>query len=54
LFQPLLYQVAAAALSPGDITWPVRSVFARQKNARVMMMDAMLSTRLKPMARAKS
>jgi NADH dehydrogenase len=39
LFQPLLYQVAAAALSPGDIAWPVRSVFARQKNVRVMMMD---------------
>ena len=25
LFQPLLYQVATAALSPGDIAWPVRS-----------------------------
>jgi NADH dehydrogenase len=39
LFQPLLYQVATAALSPGDIAWPVRSIFARQKNVRVMMLD---------------
>jgi NADH dehydrogenase len=29
LFQPLLYQVATAALSPGDIAWPVRTVFRR-------------------------
>jgi NADH dehydrogenase len=39
LFQPLLYQVATAALSPADIAWPVRSVFASQKNATVLMMD---------------
>ena len=39
LFQPLLYQVATAALSPGDITWPVRSIFARQKNVTTLMMD---------------
>jgi NADH dehydrogenase len=39
LFQPLLYQVATAALSPGDIAWPVRSIFAKQKNVRVLMMD---------------
>ena len=39
LFQPLLYQVATAALSPGDIAWPVRSVFASQKNVRVVMME---------------
>ena len=39
LFQPLLYQVATAALSPGDIAWPIRSIFARQKNVRVVMMD---------------
>ena len=37
LFQPLLYQVATAALSPGDIAVPIRSVFARQKNVRVIM-----------------
>jgi NADH dehydrogenase len=39
LFQPLLYQVATAALSPGDIAWHVRSIFAGQKNIRVVMMD---------------
>lgn len=37
LFQPLLYQVATAALSPADIAWPVRGLLARQKNARVVM-----------------
>jgi NADH:ubiquinone reductase (H+-translocating) len=37
LFQPLLYQVATAALSPGDIAWPFRSLFRRQANVRVMM-----------------
>ena len=37
LFQPLLYQVATAALSPGDIAWPIRSILKRQKNARVIM-----------------
>ena len=37
LFQPLLYQVATAALSPGDIAWPVRSVFRRQRHVTVLM-----------------
>ncbi len=38
LFQPLLYQVAAAALNPGDIAYPIRSVFRRQGNvARVLL-----------------
>ncbi|MGH8952582.1 MAG: NAD(P)/FAD-dependent oxidoreductase [Acidimicrobiia bacterium] len=32
LFQPLLYQVAAAALNPSDIAYPIRSVFRRQRN----------------------
>ena len=36
LFQPLLYQVATAALSPGDIAVPIRSVFSKQKNVRVI------------------
>lgn len=40
LFQPLLYQVATAALSPGDIAWPARSVFRRQRNATVLMATA--------------
>src|ERR1700755_626455 len=39
LFQPLLYQVATAALSPGDIAWPLRSVFDSQKHVRVVMME---------------
>ncbi|MDO9710692.1 NAD(P)/FAD-dependent oxidoreductase [Paracraurococcus lichenis] len=39
LFQPLLYQVATAALSPGDIAWPVRSIFRRQRNLRVVMAE---------------
>ncbi len=37
LFQPLLYQVATAGLSPADIAWPVRSLLRRQRNARVLM-----------------
>ncbi|MGH8946735.1 MAG: NAD(P)/FAD-dependent oxidoreductase [Acidimicrobiia bacterium] len=38
LFQPLLYQVAAAALNPSDIAYPIRSVFRRQENVgRVLL-----------------
>ena len=37
LFQPLLYQVATAGLSPADIAWPVRQLFRRQQNLRVLM-----------------
>jgi NADH dehydrogenase len=37
LFQPLLYQVATAALYPGDIAWPLRTVFRSQRNVRVVM-----------------
>ena len=37
LFQPLLYQVATAGLSPGDIATPIRSLVARQSNVRVRM-----------------
>jgi NADH dehydrogenase len=37
LFQPLLYQVATAALSPGDIAWPLRTAFRSQPNVRVVM-----------------
>jgi NADH dehydrogenase len=36
-FQPLLYQVATAALSPADIAWPVRGILKRQENATVLM-----------------
>jgi NADH:ubiquinone reductase (H+-translocating) len=37
LFQPLLYQVATAALNPGDIAYPIRSVLRKQKNARTIL-----------------
>jgi NADH dehydrogenase len=37
LFQPLLYQVATAALSPADIAEPIRSILRRQTNARVLL-----------------
>jgi NADH dehydrogenase len=40
LFQPLLYQVATAALSPTDIAAPIRQVLRRQKNATVIMGEA--------------
>ena len=39
LFQPLLYQVATAALSPGDIAYPIRSILRRQANADVLLAD---------------
>lgn len=37
LFQPLLYQVATAGLSPAQIAMPIRRVLSRQKNATVLM-----------------
>ena len=37
LFQPLLYQVATASLSPADIATPIRSLFATQPNAEVRL-----------------
>ncbi|MDP9268232.1 MAG: NAD(P)/FAD-dependent oxidoreductase [Acidobacteriota bacterium] len=36
-FQPLLYQVATAGLSPGDIAKPIREILRHQKNAEVLM-----------------
>ena len=36
-FQPLLYQVATAVLSPADIAWPIRGILRRQKNVTVLM-----------------
>ena len=48
VFQPLLYQVATAALSPADIAGPIRSIFRRARNVRVLLdevtgVDARLS-----------
>lgn len=37
LFQPLLYQVATAALSPSEIAWPIRHILRNQSNVRVIM-----------------
>ncbi len=37
LFQPLLYQVATAGLSPADIASPIRSILARAKNVNVVL-----------------
>src|SRR6266498_319884 len=37
LFQPLVYQVATGALSPGEISSPLRSVFKRDRNVRVLL-----------------
>ncbi|RPH64055.1 MAG: NAD(P)/FAD-dependent oxidoreductase [Acidobacteria bacterium] len=39
LFQPLLYQVATASLSPADIASPIRHVLSRQTNTRVLLAD---------------
>src|SRR5688500_9235410 len=39
VFQPLLYQVATAALSPADIAEPLRHVLRRQENIEVLMAD---------------
>ncbi len=39
LFQPLLYQVATAGLSPADIASPIRSIVGRQRNTRVMLAE---------------
>src|SRR3712207_1359149 len=39
LFQPLTYQVATGALSPGEIAYPLRSIFKRHGNVRVLMAE---------------
>src|ERR1700679_4108981 len=36
-FQPLLYQVALAVLSPADIAQPIRSIFSKKRNMDVLM-----------------
>jgi NADH:quinone reductase (non-electrogenic) len=40
VFQPLLYQVATATLSPGDIAAPIRWILRRVRNVRVLMAEA--------------
>jgi len=39
VFQPLLYQVATAALSPADVAYPIRAALRHQANARVLLAD---------------
>jgi NADH:ubiquinone reductase (H+-translocating) len=39
LFQPLLYQVATASLSPGDIAQPIRSILRKHRNVRVLQAE---------------
>src|SRR5215208_903810 len=40
VFQPLLYQVATASLSPGDVASPIRWILRRQKNVEVLLAEA--------------
>src|ERR1700724_3606449 len=40
-FQPLLYQVATAALSPAEVAWPIRHILRRQDNATVFMAEVL-------------
>jgi NADH dehydrogenase len=40
IFQPLLYQVATAALAPSDITAPIRWILRRQRNTEVLLAEA--------------
>lgn len=40
LFQPLLYQVATAALNPSDIAAPIRAILRKQKNVQVILGEA--------------
>ena len=39
LFQPLTYQIATGALSPGEVAYPLRAIFKRSRNVRVLMAD---------------
>src|SRR5215208_1108255 len=41
LFQPLTYQVATGALSPGEVAYPLRAIFRRQRNVRVLLAEVM-------------
>src|SRR4051794_41971463 len=37
LFQPLTYQVATGALSPDEVAYPLRAIFKRRRNVRVLL-----------------
>lgn len=53
VFQPLLYQVATAALSPSDIAWPLRTLFRSQPNVRVVMDDVVAIDRIARVVRLR-
>ena len=40
LFQPLAYQVATGALAPGEVCYPLRSIFRGEENVRVLLAEA--------------
>src|SRR5215831_20963009 len=40
LFQPLAYQVATGALAPGEIAYPLRAIFKRNRNVEVLLAEA--------------
>lgn len=54
VFQPLLYQVATAALSPSDIAWPLRTLFRSQPNIRVVMDDVVAIDRTARVVRLRN
>lgn len=54
VFQPLLYQVATAALSPGDIAWPLRTLLRSRRNVHVMMDDVVSVDRAARMVRLRN
>ena len=56
LFQPLSYQIATGALSPGEVAYPLRAIFKRRRNVRVVLAEvatfdlARREVRLRPVA----
>jgi NADH:ubiquinone reductase (H+-translocating) len=54
LFQPLLYQVATAALSPGDIAMPIRAIFTKQKNIRTILGEVVHINKEKQLVKLKN
>jgi NADH dehydrogenase len=53
-FQPLLYQVALAALSPGDIAQPIRAIFRKKENVDVLMDEVVAIDSAAKLVRLKS
>lgn len=54
LFQPLLYQVASAALSPGNIAVPIRNIFSKQKNITVLLANVVEIDKIKKIVIAEN